>query len=232
MRLLLDTCTFLWLAADDPRLTAAARTKCRDPENEIYLSALSAWEISIKHRLGLLPLPEAPARYVTSRRSWLLIEPLAFDEACAAHDALLPPHHRDPFDRGLVSQAILHGMTIVTPRYGDRPLSGSGALARKFHRFAKRGRGDGRASACFASLVCIRKANASQGAQGEPDKGEVPVALRPGERASHGWLARPASGAGTAKRSRYLPVRRAPQNTDAAFNAANVVRSASAAVNR
>ena len=115
MRLLLDTCTFLWLAADDPRLTPAARTSCRSAGNEVYLSALSAWEIAIKHRLGRLPLPEPPARYVVSRRSWLRLEPLAFDEACAAHDALLPPHHRDPFDRGLVSQAILNGMTIVTP---------------------------------------------------------------------------------------------------------------------
>ena len=115
MRLLLDTCTFLWLAADDLRLSQAAKTQCRDPENEVYLSALSAWEIAIKHRLGRLPLPEKPARYVKSRRQWLQLEPLAFDEACAAHDALLPPHHRDPFDRGLVSQAILTGMTIVTP---------------------------------------------------------------------------------------------------------------------
>ena len=115
MRLLLDTCTFLWLAADDPRLTPAVRTSCRNPGNEVYLSALSAWEIAIKHRLGRLPLPEPPARYVVSRRNWLRIEPLAFDEACAAHDALLPSHHRDPFDRGLVSQAILNGMTIVTP---------------------------------------------------------------------------------------------------------------------
>ena len=105
MRLLLDTCTFLWLAADDPRLTPAARTSCRSPENEVFLSALSAWEIAIKHRLT----------------TWSAVgtgygsEPLAFDEAGAAHDALLPPHHRDPFDRGLVSQAILNGMTIVTP---------------------------------------------------------------------------------------------------------------------
>ena len=44
-----------------------------------------------------------------------MLEPLAFDEQSAAHDALLPAHHRDPFDRGLVSQAILNGMTIVTP---------------------------------------------------------------------------------------------------------------------
>ena len=232
MRLLLDTCTFLWLAADDPRLTAAARTKCRDPENEIYLSALSAWEISIKHRRGPSaaardtgPLRDQPAKLAADRAARLRRGMRGSRSTTAAP----PPRSVRPGAR-LAGDPARHDDRH--PRYGDRPLSGSGALARKFHRFAKRGRGDGRASACFASLVCIRKANASQGAQGEPDKGEVPVALRPGERASHGWLARPASGAGTAKRSRYLPVRRAPQNTDAAFNAANVVRSASAAVNR
>ncbi len=115
MKLLLDTCTFLWLAADAPELTPLVRQSCTDPGNDVYLSAISAWEITIKHRIGRLPLPEPPNRYVTSRRQWLRIEALAFDETCAAHDALLPPHHRDPFDRALVSQAILNGMTIVTP---------------------------------------------------------------------------------------------------------------------
>lgn len=115
MRLLLDTCTFLWLAADDARLTPEARSAFRNPGNDVFLSSLSAWEIATKHRLGRLPLPEPPARYVGSRRTWLRIEPLPFDERCAAHDALLPSHHRDPFDRGLVSQAILNGLTIVTP---------------------------------------------------------------------------------------------------------------------
>ena len=115
MKLLVDTCTFLWLAAADPQLTPAALSACRDPENTVYLSALSAWEIALKHRIGRLPLPESPRRYVTSRRDWLGLEPLAFDERAAAHDALLPPLHHDPFDRGLVSQAILYGMTIVTP---------------------------------------------------------------------------------------------------------------------
>ena len=115
MRLLLDTCTFLWLAADDPNLSSAARSSCRDPANDVYLSALSAWEIAIKHRLGRLPLPESPTRYIVGRRQWLQVEPLAFDEATAAHDVLLPPLHSDPFDRGLVAQAILHHMTIVTP---------------------------------------------------------------------------------------------------------------------
>ncbi len=115
MKLLLDTCTFLWLAADNPQLSTDARTGCRNPGNEVYLSALSAWEIGIKHRLGRLPLPEPAPQYVASRRVWLQLLPLAFDEDSAAHDPLLPPLHRDPFDRGLVSQAILNGMTIVTP---------------------------------------------------------------------------------------------------------------------
>lgn len=93
--------------------TALAR--CRDPANEVLLSALSVWEIAVKYRLGRLPLPARPERYVVSRRRWLRLEPLAFDESGAAHDALLPNHHRDPFDRGLVSQAILNGMAIVMP---------------------------------------------------------------------------------------------------------------------
>ncbi|WP_419163033.1 type II toxin-antitoxin system VapC family toxin [Candidatus Palauibacter sp.] len=115
MKLLVDTCTFLWLAAADPQLTARARSACANPDNTVYLSALSGWEIAIKHRLGRLPLPEPPVRYVPSRREWLGLEPLAFDEASAAHDVLLPSLHTDPFDRGLVSQAILNGLTIVTP---------------------------------------------------------------------------------------------------------------------
>lgn len=115
MRLLLDTCTFLWLAADDAQLTPRARSMCRSPDNDVFLSALCAWEISIKHRLGRLPLPEPPVRYVVSRREALQLEPLRFDESSAVHEGSLPPHHRDPFDRGLIAQAIVKGMTLVTP---------------------------------------------------------------------------------------------------------------------
>jgi PIN domain nuclease of toxin-antitoxin system len=60
-------------------------------------------------------LPEPPSRYVASRREWLCLEQLDFDEAAATHDMLLPAYHRDPFDRGLVSQAIMLGLSIVTP---------------------------------------------------------------------------------------------------------------------
>ena len=84
-------------------------------ENVVFLSALSAWEIAINHRLGRLPLPLPPTIYVPSRRDWLDIRPLPFGETSAAHDARLPPLHRDPVDRGLVSQAIAHALTIVTP---------------------------------------------------------------------------------------------------------------------
>lgn len=115
MTLLVDTCTFLWLVADHPRLSAAAQRACRDPENLVYLSSLSALEIAVKYRLGRLPLPDSPRRYVTRQREALEIEPLPFDEEAAVHEALLPAYHRDPFDRGLVSQAILGGMAIVTP---------------------------------------------------------------------------------------------------------------------
>lgn len=115
MKLLVDTCTFLWLVADHPRLSPTAQDACRDPQNLVYLSALSAFEIAIKYRLGRLPLPESPRRYVTRQRKALEIEPLPLAEEAAVHEALLPAYHRDPFDRGLVSQAILGGMTIVTP---------------------------------------------------------------------------------------------------------------------
>ena len=80
MTLLLDTCTFLWLLSDDQRLPLRARTECRAPSNTVYLSALSAWEITIKYRLGRLPLPESPESFVASRRQRLRIEPLPFDE--------------------------------------------------------------------------------------------------------------------------------------------------------
>lgn len=115
MNLLVDTCTFLWLAFDDPNLSVAARSACRDRSNRVYASALSAWEIAIKHRLGRLTLPEPPVTWFSSRRQAMDLSPLAFDEDSAGRVGLLPGHHRDPFDRGLVAQAIGHRLTIVTP---------------------------------------------------------------------------------------------------------------------
>ena len=120
MRLLLDTCTFLWIAAGSNELSDRASAAYADPANEVFLSAVSAWEIAIKNALGKLPLPEAPVRYIPAVRSRHGISPLALDEEAALQLPKLPGLHRDPFDRMLVCQALASGFTILTP---DREIS-------------------------------------------------------------------------------------------------------------
>jgi PIN domain nuclease of toxin-antitoxin system len=127
MRILLDTCTFLWLALDEPQLSTAAREVFTDPLNEVFLSAASAFEIAVKQELGRLPLPQPAQRYVPRLREAHLVQPLALDEESALHAARLPALHRDPFDRLLVAQAIVHGLVLLTPdedvrRYPVRTL--------------------------------------------------------------------------------------------------------------
>lgn len=120
MRVLLDTCTFLWIVSGAAELSDAARRTFRDTGNEVYLSAASVWEIAVKHALGRLPLPDDPATLIPTWRSSHAIEPLAVDEAAVVHLTRLPRLHRDPFDRMLVCQAIAGGMVILTP---DRDVS-------------------------------------------------------------------------------------------------------------
>ena len=115
MKVLLDTCAFLWIVADAPELTVAARECFVDPANEVFLSVVSAWEIAVKHALGRLPLPHPPARFVPFERKRHSIEAQPLDEDAALHAARLPSLHRDPFDRMLVCQAIVQGMVILTP---------------------------------------------------------------------------------------------------------------------
>lgn len=114
MRLLLDTCTFLWWAGGRP-LSAGATAAVRDPSNEVFLSAVSVWEIVTKHRAGRLPLPEPPDRLIPAERSLRGVTPLPFDEDSALQGTRLPALHRDPFDRMLIAQAIALGLAIVTP---------------------------------------------------------------------------------------------------------------------
>lgn len=115
MRLLLDTCTFLWIIVDSPELSARSRALFLDPSNEVYLSAVSVWEIAVKHALGRLPLPETPRRFVPAQRERHGIESLALHEEAVLQLPQLPEYHYDPFDRMLVCQAIAHGMTLLTP---------------------------------------------------------------------------------------------------------------------
>ncbi|HEY8943751.1 MAG TPA: type II toxin-antitoxin system VapC family toxin [Polyangiaceae bacterium] len=113
--LLLDTCTFLWWATDDPCVPEPVRTRLRDPNEQVLLSAVSVWEICVKYTLGKLALPVEPEQYVSDRRARLGIAPWALEESDVFALAKLPPLHRDPFDRMLIAQAIARGFILVTP---------------------------------------------------------------------------------------------------------------------
>lgn len=115
MKLLLDTCTFLWVIQGNPNLSNNAGTLFSDPENEVYLSTISMWEIVIKHQLGRLPLPTPIEQFIIEQRKLHRIESLALQEEAVMQLSRLPEHHKDPFDRILVCQAIAHGLTLLTP---------------------------------------------------------------------------------------------------------------------
>lgn len=115
MRLLLDTCTFLWIVGGSDELSETARQAFSDPRNEAFLSSASAWEIAIKHRLGRLPLPSKPTTFVPAQRLAHGIDSLVLDEEAALHVAKLPEIHRDPFDRMLIAQAIVGSLVLLTP---------------------------------------------------------------------------------------------------------------------
>jgi PIN domain nuclease of toxin-antitoxin system len=115
MKILVDTCAFLWIVSESPRLSKTAAAVFLERNNERYLSAASAWEIGIKHAAGRLPLPERPDVFVPKIRKASGIASLDIDEESALLAGRLPGLHSDPFDRMLVAQAIVHGMTILTP---------------------------------------------------------------------------------------------------------------------
>lgn len=114
MRLLLDTHVFLWYISADPRLPSPVLDLLRDPGNEVYLSVASVWETVIKHALGKLPLPGPPAEFLPEQRLAHQIASLPVEEIALVHLAELPPHHRDPFDRLLMAQALAYQLTLVT----------------------------------------------------------------------------------------------------------------------
>jgi PIN domain nuclease of toxin-antitoxin system len=114
MRILVDTQCWLWMSSSPDRLSVRAREVVEDTANELLFSAASAWEIAIKHALGKLRLPEPPQRYVHSRVETLRTRPLDIDQSHALRVAILPPHHRDPFDRLLVAQAQIEDIPILT----------------------------------------------------------------------------------------------------------------------
>src|SRR5436853_123061 len=111
MRLLLDTHIFLWYITGDQRVSPYVRQAIEDSE-AAYLSVVSLWEATIKYQLGKLPLPEPPHPWLSVQREHHGIETLPLDEASVARLSGLALHHRDPFDRILVCQALEHSLQI------------------------------------------------------------------------------------------------------------------------
>lgn len=114
MRLLLDTHAFLWYITNDPRLPRRAYDAIRDKSNQAYLSVVSVWEALVKHQIGKLGLPEPADEYINDRRSVHRIVDLPLELDAVSRLLTLPAHHRDPFDRMLICQALQHELTIVS----------------------------------------------------------------------------------------------------------------------
>ena len=113
-RLLLDTCTFVWLVAEPERISAKVK-RAIDSEADLVLSDATVWEICLKWKAGKLQLPAPPRRWTEEQAAtWSLSRvPLAADDLYRTTE--LPDLHRDPFDRLLVAQAMARDLTIATP---------------------------------------------------------------------------------------------------------------------
>ena len=114
MAFLLDTHALLWWLFDDPKLSPPVRGILADPSNEVFVSAVSAWEIATKHRLGRL---NAASVLVQDIAGW--VERAGFTElpvslAHAQRAGSWPQPHRDPFDRMLAAQSVLNGLRLIS----------------------------------------------------------------------------------------------------------------------
>ncbi len=114
MRFLIDTECWLWGLAEPDRLNSKARELIVNRDSQVYLSAVSSFEIAVKAAIGKLTLPEPPPVYVPRRMALQNINSLAIEHAHALRVYSLPPHHKDPFDRLLIAQAQVESLPIMT----------------------------------------------------------------------------------------------------------------------
>lgn len=114
MKLLLDTHAFLWFIGGKDELSVHARQLMEDASNERYLSVASLWEMAIKVSIGKLKVPLPLTRLVREHVTGNAIEVLPIEPEHLDEQRKLPFHHRDPFDRLIIAQAIVEEMKLIT----------------------------------------------------------------------------------------------------------------------
>jgi len=114
VNVLLDTHAFLWAVTGDRRLSSPARALIEDRENQVFLSAVSMWEIVLKAKAGKLHVEGSVAKVLEEQMRQARISPLAIQPAHVLRVAALPPIHKDPFDRLLVAQAQAENLALVS----------------------------------------------------------------------------------------------------------------------
>ncbi len=114
MKLLLDTHTFIWSFSNTKKLSPSAARELQNPANEIFVSVASIWEMQIKIKLGKMIFNDTVENIIIEQQQINRIQILPVHLSHALYLENLPPHHKDPFDRLLISQAIVENMTLVS----------------------------------------------------------------------------------------------------------------------
>jgi len=114
VRLLLDTHTLLWLVSDDPQLSQSARESLVEPDNDLLLSPATYWELAIKISIGKYRLSDPLAEYIDEAIRLYGLSILPITPKHAETIVGLPHHHKDPFDRILIAQAIVEEVPLVS----------------------------------------------------------------------------------------------------------------------
>ena len=114
MKYLLDTHAFLWFVSEDNKLSSKARSIIKNSNNEVYFSAVSAWEMSIKIRLGRLTIEEDLEPFMIKQLAENNFSTLSITIFHSIHTSKLPDIHKDPFDRMIVAQAQVEDLSIIS----------------------------------------------------------------------------------------------------------------------
>ena len=124
LRLLLDTCVFIWLTQEPSKISRKAQRAIDDPGNELWLSHASVWEIHLKHLAGKLQLPESPRPWFSRQLAAWGVRDRPLDLESLHLTSELPRIHKDPFDRMLLAQCQIHQLILISPDrfFPDYPI--------------------------------------------------------------------------------------------------------------